>query len=459
MKTENKKYNDRLRMPKFPFTEAEREAVITFVLGLVADPPAPKYLYKPNAKEAAVIAGRQVLDKYNCAGCHVLEAEKWQISYKPGEYGPQSEVNMYPYLKSHISPDDVKASLKQNAAGQLHTTIVGMPTLVDADARPKVDDADGDALESGEPYDPASVAYSFELWKPALVDGKIYEPGIMPFPVAANKIERRQAATGGVLARYLLPSVTKREKLVNPAAKGSESWAWVPPPLVGEGNKVQSNWLHDFLLNPYPIRPAVVLRMPKFNLSSEESSQLVEYFAAIDSAEFPYESTERRQPSYLEEKQAGYKKVAPEDKQAQADRFQDALKIVTSGNYCVKCHIVGDFQPTGADRAKAPNLARVYERLRPDYLRNWIANPKSILPYTSMPVNIVYDPADAKNLGGVSQDLYHGTSVEQVEALVDLLMNYDNFAKRNTRIAPLVQQTPPPAAEAGAKTEPAAGAE
>jgi mono/diheme cytochrome c family protein len=459
MKTENKKYNDRLRMPKFPFSEEEREAVITFVLGLVADPPAPKYLYKPDAKQQALIAGKQVLDKYNCAGCHVLEAEKWDIAYKPGDFGPQSETKMYPYLRSHISPEDVKASLKQNAAGQLHATIVGMPSLSDADARPNATDKEDDPVEIGSPYDPASVKYPFELWKPAVLDGQIYEPGVMQVNVATEKIVRRRAANGGVLARYLLPSVTQREKKVNPAAKGSESWAWVPPPLVGEGSKVQSNWLHDFLLNPYPIRPAVVLRMPKFNLSSEESSQLVEYFAAVDGAQYPYESTERRQPSYLDEKLTGYRESVPEAKKENADRFQDALRIVTNGNYCVKCHIVGDYQPEGADRAKAPNLARIYERLRPDYLRNWIANPKSILPYTSMPINIPYDPADEKNLGGVAQDLYHGTSVEQVESLVDLLMNYDNFAKRSTRIAPLVQQAPPPAADAEAKPESAAGSE
>src|SRR5262249_49941712 len=39
-KTENKGYNDRLRMPQFPFKEDEIDAVMTFVLGLVSEPPA-----------------------------------------------------------------------------------------------------------------------------------------------------------------------------------------------------------------------------------------------------------------------------------------------------------------------------------------------------------------------------------------------------------------------------------
>jgi hypothetical protein len=127
-------------------------------------------------------------------------------------------------------------------------------------------------------------------------------------------------------------------------------------------------------------------------------------------------------------------------------RLEDALKIVTDGNYCVKCHLVADYSPSGSNRAKAPNLADVFRRLRPDYTRDWIANPKMILPYTSMPVNIAWDPEDpefGKFLGTkISQDLYHGNSIEQVDALVDLLMNYDRFTRDSTPIAGMVNLRP-----------------
>ena len=49
-KTENKGYNERLRMPQFNINADEREQVITFVLGLVAEPPAPQYVYKPTPR-------------------------------------------------------------------------------------------------------------------------------------------------------------------------------------------------------------------------------------------------------------------------------------------------------------------------------------------------------------------------------------------------------------------------
>jgi hypothetical protein len=121
------------------------------------------------------------------------------------------------------------------------------------------------------------------------------------------------------------------------------------------------------------------------------------------------------------------------------------MKIVTNNNYCVKCHLVGDYAPPGNPKALAPQLERVHERLRPGYVHDWIANPKRFLPYTGMPVNIPYDKP-------VSQDLYRGTSEQQVDALTDLLMHYDLFAKRNLSLDSYLRQ--PPAAPAA--TPPAA---
>ena len=86
--------------------------------------------------------------------------------------------------------------------------------------------------------------------------------------------------------------------------------------------------------------------------------------------------------------------------------------------------------------------ADVAARLRPDYLRKWIANPKRILPYTGMPVNVPYDP-DKPHLGGVSQDLIHGTSIQQLDGLADLLLNFNLYTRKQTSIQSLVK----PAAE------------
>ena len=86
-KTENKGYNERLRMPKFNFDEQQVEAVITFVLGLVAEPPATQYVYQPSPRRQAIVEGQKVLEKFNCGGCHMLQMEQWKLAYEPGDFG------------------------------------------------------------------------------------------------------------------------------------------------------------------------------------------------------------------------------------------------------------------------------------------------------------------------------------------------------------------------------------
>ncbi|MEK6675257.1 MAG: hypothetical protein AABZ47_06330, partial [Planctomycetota bacterium] len=54
-----------------------------------------------------------------------------------------------------------------------------------------------------------------------------------------------------------------------------------PPSLWGEGAKVQHSWLHRFFQHVEPLRPWLTVRMPTFNLTNEQSTILVEYFAAL----------------------------------------------------------------------------------------------------------------------------------------------------------------------------------
>ena len=459
-KTENKRYNERLRMPQFPFSAEEREAVITFVIGLVAEPPHQKYIFAAKDRNAALIAGRQVLEKYNCGGCHVLGLEKWQVTYSPGEFGERQEQPSYSFLQTHFSPQSLAAAATPDKRNELHATLTGLPPTEKEDGLPVIVDLDGAKLDAGSPYAERELKFGLDLYSPAVVDGSPYVPGQAPVFASKQQIDARYPTWGGVLTKYLLPVVTELERKSNPNASGSEAYGWLPPPLHNEGEKVQTAWLHDFLLDPYPIRPATFLRMPKFNMSSSEAAALANYFAAANSAEFPYANSGSRDKSRLaaledqytkrqgtgdrgqgagDRRQGQRSEVSSQRSQAPEgmQRLDDAMKIVVNGNFCVKCHLVSDFEPTGSNRAKAPQLADIYRRLRPDFVRDWIANPKMILPYTSMPVNIPYQDPPA-----VLGQLYHGTNVDQIDALTDLLMNYDQYTRQSTKIADRVQPAP-----------------
>src|SRR5690606_9180356 len=126
---------------------ADREAVVTFVLGLVAEPPREKYLFQPSPRSKALIAGRQALEKYNCGGCHILETEKWQISFSPGDYGPQQQASIFPFLKTHFGSKELQAAATPDRRNQLHATLQGLPAVMKNDGLPYVADEDGVAIE------------------------------------------------------------------------------------------------------------------------------------------------------------------------------------------------------------------------------------------------------------------------------------------------------------------------
>src|SRR5690606_23509998 len=97
-KTQNKSYNERLRMPQFTvLDDAQRESVITFVLGLVAEPPASQYIFKGDARRQAIIAGNEIIEKYNCTGCHTFEMERWDLAFEPDAFGEPAPVVDYKF--------------------------------------------------------------------------------------------------------------------------------------------------------------------------------------------------------------------------------------------------------------------------------------------------------------------------------------------------------------------------
>jgi len=439
-KAENKTYNERYRMPQFPFNDEQREAVMTFVLGLVAEPPAPQFVHNPGPREQARLDGLVVAEQFNCGGCHVMQMDRWDVAFRPGALGEPAEVPDYPFLAPRFTPKEVAASLEPDAAGHHHASLHGMPLLDAETGLPQLVDQDFLPIDREEAEeDPEIIPHRpMMLFHDALVDGQPWAVGSQTVfvPEKALAEGKTYPAWGGDLARLLYPVVIADEMEVNPNVKPEDAWGWLPPPLVGEGKKVQSAWLHRFLLNPHPIRPPAVLRMPRFNWSAEQAARMVDYFAAVDGAEYPYVYDPR-----LDESAVAMKELE------QPGHLDGALRIVTNNNYCVKCHLVGDYTPPGSVKALAPQLSRVHERLRPDYVHDWIANPKRFLPYTGMPVNIPFDKP-------VSQDLYAGTSEQQVDALTDLLMHFDLFAKRNLSLEAFLRGDQPPAASAPPAAEP-----
>ena len=164
--------------------------------------------------------------------------------------------------------------------------------------------------------------------------------------------------------------------------------SFVPPNLIGEGQKVKPDWLYRFLRQPETIRPAVQVRMPTYNFTEGEINTLVKYF------------------SYLEPESEGYNWVAVDDWQDNAFRDPHQLNLSTTeltaaekliskdGHHCGQCHWIGNQEPENkVAKDQAPSWALASQRLKPEWMARWIADAPALMPGTKMPTYYdTYDP-------------------------------------------------------------------
>ncbi|HSB61884.1 MAG TPA: cytochrome c, partial [Vicinamibacteria bacterium] len=159
---------------------------------------------------------------------------------------------------------------------------------------------------------------------------------------------------------------------------------------IGEGARVQTPWLHDFLKDPSShVRPWLQVRMPTFGFTEEEANAITRYFAAQDRVPYPYEPQPVVQASAVAVGRSLF------------DKWQ-----------CVKCHVVAGRLPNQEPANMAPDLAKVPERLRADWLAKWLADPGRIVPGTRMPANFPSDPTE-----NAFPEILGGEQDRQIEAV------------------------------------------
>jgi mono/diheme cytochrome c family protein len=115
-------------------------------------------------------------------------------------------------------------------------------------------------------------------------------------------------------------------------------------------------------------------------------------------------------------------------KQKSADAFPvDSYHLLVAGRAgaCLECHNVGKLE--AKPNPYGPPLEIVYDRLRPEWLERWLANPQRLITYQSfMPVNYPRVPSFDQEK---DQGLYIGTTMGHITALRDLLMIYPKAAE------------------------------
>jgi mono/diheme cytochrome c family protein len=75
-----KRPDEKLKMPLFNFTEEQRSAVVTAVLSFTKDKPFLSSTDRLSPRDVALEAGRRLVFRKNCQGCHRLEGEGQEIT-------------------------------------------------------------------------------------------------------------------------------------------------------------------------------------------------------------------------------------------------------------------------------------------------------------------------------------------------------------------------------------------
>ena len=167
-----------------------------------------------------------------------------------------------------------------------------------------------------------------------------------------------------------------------------------PPAIDGEGAKTQEHWLYHFLQNPTTIRPWLKYRMPTFGFSEEETNAVIHYFANLDKQQTSYAPSQPLEAK-REEIAAGHELFI---------KFK-----------CIQCHQSATEGLTAS--FLAPDLLLSKNRLKPNWVVEWLKDPQQIQAGTMMPT---FFPDGQSPV----QDILGGEMEKQVRAIRDYLWQF-----------------------------------
>lgn len=128
------------------------------------------------------------------------------------------------------------------------------------------------------------------------------------------------------------------------------------PDLTWEGSAVERPWLLNFLKNPNTLRPALIRRMPKFNLTDSEAQTLTDYIMTV------------YQTPAFDRDEMDASRLGPADRERGKQLFYSKYA-------CQACHIV---DPQNDKGYVGPTLTQVGARLTAGWIFHYLKNPQAL---------------------------------------------------------------------------------
>jgi len=471
---------EKLKMPWFDFGQEEIASISTFVLGLVDD-EVQRAKMVPDAKELTTDHGLRVIRQKNCAACHVIEPGEITFEGEEGEvHKVRAELLALPdevlplemrdldalhadvesweeYFEEDL--DELGFRLLEPAPGfgEPGSTVFVAPDKIRA-----VDAPWGGNF--------VKVVTDYYLNGQELYDAETDEY----FYVTADPNE--EGAVQDVDGEWRSFAEEPYDKV---------RWTYAPPVLLAEGHKLQKEWFYEFLRAPVPLRQQMRVKMPTFHYGEDEAGAVAAAFANMAVKAWPstfarelrlaggqtveelaeaadmqprivagieagdpvataanlpdllayaesigfshsppvdpdFEAIDRRTPQHVAE-------AFEEVEGTGMDRISLGHQLAAVGPQCFQCHFYRGEAPAegSADPiAWAPDLYLTRERLRADWVWEWLWAPGRKYPGTAMPANFSPDPDKVQYT-----DLYpNSTSGDQINAVLDWLYNADREA-------------------------------
>jgi len=323
-------YDATTPMPHYRFT-AQQITILTGYLQGKSDSDYGANVHLDAANANQIAHGRKRIVELGCAACHEINGVQ-----KPENFAPElSSIGSKPLAQivflpgmEHTLPSYIVAKIRQPRA---FGASVKMPQFT-------MTNSQTDALTTAL----LSLTSRSRSMPDNLRVAAIQETNYQPAGHAGKLINE--------LACFSCHRINGR---------GSE----MAPDLTWEGSSVQRQWLTDFLHNPNTLRPSLIRRMPRFNLSESDNKELTDYILAV------YQS-----PAIDPE-------LAPTATNS-PEIVEHGRQLFYSKYACQACHIAD----TKTDKGYiGPTLTQVGSRLTAAWVYAWLRNPQALRPGTAEP--------------------------------------------------------------------------
>lgn len=332
-------YDPRTQMPHYRFGKKQIEVLSGFLLNKKEDDLLAN-VHLPAPDSSSVARGKRLVGDYGCAACHRINGVS-----PPRNFGPDL------------------SSIGSKPMAQISFGSAEPETLPD--------------FISGKIRDPRAYGSGLKMPKYNLTGPQIEaltiallaqtsHATILPKGLILSSAHPSDYQPGGDAGRLM--NDLRCQSCHSIDGNGGD----MAPDLSWEGSAAQRPWLEEFMRNPNTLRPALIRRMPKFNLSSEEIKAISGYIVSAYQA-------------------PGFDAHTLDVHALNGDAALRGKDLFYSKYACQSCHIADYKKDKGYI---GPPLAATGNRRPAVWIYRWLKDPQAVVPGTLMPnPNLTNDEA------------------------------------------------------------------